>query len=88
MTVGEVTGKVNAILVELLGVDRDLVTPDASLADLGCDSLDRVEVALAIEEVFEIDSRSTYPEDGWMTVADVQAFAVAACCGPDVEAQP
>ncbi len=48
--------KVIEIIVEQLNVDRDKVTPDASFVDdLGADSLDLVELIMAMEEAFEIE---------------------------------
>ena len=48
-----VTDKVKNIIVEQLGVDEEEVTPDASFVDeLGADSLDTVELVMALEEEF------------------------------------
>ena len=45
--------KVQAIVVEHLGVDADKVTASASfIEDLGADSLDTVELVMAFEEEF------------------------------------
>lgn len=45
--------KVKAIIVEQLGVEEDEVTPEASfIDDLGADSLDLVELIMAMEEEF------------------------------------
>lgn len=47
--------KVKAILVEELGVDEDKVTKDANIIDdLGADSLDVVEMIMALEDAFDI----------------------------------
>merc|ERR1719331_2629072 len=52
----EVEDKVKAIIAEQLGVDAGTVTPDASFTeDLGADSLDAVELIMAIEEAFDIE---------------------------------
>ncbi|MEB3251329.1 MAG: acyl carrier protein, partial [Cyanobacteriota bacterium] len=52
----EVLEKVQSIVSEQLGVDRYKVTPDASFAnDLGADSLDTVELVMALEEEFGIE---------------------------------
>ncbi len=41
---------------EQLGVDKSKVTPEASFTtDLGADSLDSVELIMAIEDEFEIE---------------------------------
>ena len=51
-----VTDKVKNIIVEQLGVDEEEVTPDASYVDeLGADSLDTVELVMALEEEFSIE---------------------------------
>ena len=44
------------IIAKQLGVDEDNVTPDASfMEDLGADSLDTVELVMALEEEFDIE---------------------------------
>ena len=44
------------IVVEQLGVKEDEVTPNASFVDdLGADSLDTVELVMALEEEFECE---------------------------------
>ena len=48
-----VESKVKKIIVERLGVNADQVTPDAKfIEDLGADSLDTVELVMALEEEF------------------------------------
>ena len=48
--------KVKQIIVEQLGVDEAQVDPTASFVDdLGADSLDTVELVMALEEEFEIE---------------------------------
>ncbi len=48
--------KIKKIVVEQLGVDEDEVTMEASfIDDLGADSLDIVELIMALEEEFEIE---------------------------------
>ena len=48
--------KVKQIIVEQLGVDEGEVTPSASFVDdLGADSLDQVELVMALEEVFDLE---------------------------------
>ncbi len=52
----EIEAKVKSIIVEQLGVDEDEVTMDASFTDdLGADSLDIVELVMALEEEFSIE---------------------------------
>jgi acyl carrier protein len=51
-----VEAKVKEIIVEQLGVNADEVTPDASFVeDLGADSLDQVELVMALEEAFKAE---------------------------------
>ena len=48
--------KVRQIIVEQLGVEPSEVTPAASFVDdLGADSLDRVELIMALEETFGVE---------------------------------
>ena len=52
----EIADKVKSIVVEQLGVAEDQVTPEAKFVeDLGADSLDQVELVMALEEVFGSD---------------------------------
>ena len=51
-----VAEKVKSIISDQLGVDPDQVTPEASFTDdLGGDSLDVVELVMALEEEFETE---------------------------------
>ena len=51
-----VSEKVKKIIVDQLGVEEDLVTPEASFVDdLGADSLDTVELVMALEEEFGVE---------------------------------
>ena len=53
MTIEE---KVRGIIIEQLGVDEEEVTPTASFVDdLGADSLDQVELVMALEEEFKLE---------------------------------
>ena len=48
--------RVKEIIVEQLGVDPAQVTPEASFVnDLGADSLDTVELVMALEEEFNLE---------------------------------
>ena len=52
----EITEKVKQIISEQLGVEESEVTPSASFVDdLGADSLDTVELVMALEENFDIE---------------------------------
>lgn len=48
--------KIRAVLVEQLGVEEDDVTMESSLMDdLGADSLDLVELIMALEQEFDVE---------------------------------
>lgn len=48
--------RVKQIVAEQLGVDEDQVTEEASfMDDLGADSLDTVELVMALEEEFDVE---------------------------------
>jgi acyl carrier protein len=52
----EINEKVKQIIGEQLGVDEAEVTPSASFVDdLGADSLDQVELVMALEEAFDLE---------------------------------
>ena len=56
MSSEEVLERVKGIIVEQLGVAENTVTLDASfIDDLGADSLDIVELVMALEEEFNIE---------------------------------
>jgi acyl carrier protein len=51
-----VADRVKKIIVDQLGVEEETVTPEASFVDdLGADSLDTVELVMALEEEFGIE---------------------------------
>lgn len=48
--------KIKKIVTEQLEVDESIITLDASItADLGADSLDLVDLAMSIEDEFDIE---------------------------------
>ena len=56
MAASAVEAKVREIICEQLGVSEDEVTPEASfIEDLGADSLDIVELVMALEEEYEME---------------------------------
>lgn len=61
--------KVKQIIVDQLGVEPSEVTPTASFVDdLGADSLDRVELIMALEETFSLE----IPDDEAEKISTVQ----------------
>ncbi|MDP6657502.1 MAG: acyl carrier protein [Nitrospinaceae bacterium] len=64
-----VEAKVKEIIVDQLGVDDKQVTATASfIDDLGADSLDTVELVMALEEEFDIE----IPDEEAEKIAKVQ----------------
>ena len=74
MTEEELLNKIKAVVVEKLGVKPEDVAPDASFVnDLGADSLDRVELVMALEEEFDIEILDEDAEK-FIKVSDVLAY--------------
>jgi acyl carrier protein len=66
--------RVKDIIVEQLGVKPDQVTPEAKfIEDLGADSLDTVELIMALEEEFGIEVPDEQAEK-LLTVGDVGKY--------------
>lgn len=73
----DIEEKVSTIVAEKLGVDRGEVTPDAVfIDDLGADSLDLVELIMAMEEEFGFEIADEDAEK-LRTVGDVINFIKA-----------
>ena len=52
----DMQNKVADIIANQLGVDKEIITPEASVVDdLGADSLDVVELVMALEEAFDLE---------------------------------
>ena len=69
-----VADRVKKIIVDQLGVEEELVTPDASFVDdLGADSLDIVELVMTMEEEFDLDIPDEDAEK-MKTVGDVTKY--------------
>ena len=70
--------KIRSLVAEQLGVAADSVAPAAHiLDDLGADSLDIVEMMMAIEEQFDIEVPDEDVEE-MRTVADVERYVTGA----------
>ena len=52
----ELLSKITKVIVDKLGVTADKVKPEAAFSeDLGADSLDQVELVMALEDEFDIE---------------------------------
>ncbi|KAL6752923.1 acyl carrier protein [Haematococcus lacustris] len=67
----KVLSDVRAIISQQLGTDLDKVAADSKFVDLGADSLDTVEIMMALEEKFEL----TLDEEGAEKISTVQEAA-------------
>jgi len=71
---GEVAERVKSIIVEQLGVSMEEVTEQASfIEDLGADSLDIVELIMALEGEYEMEIPDEDAEK-MITVGDVLSY--------------
>lgn len=62
--------KIKEIIAEQIGIDKDHMDESDMLADLGADSLDVIEIAMWLEDEFDIEiSEDDMSID--MTVAEV-----------------
>ena len=66
--------KLAALLSEQFGVDVDSITMDTSSEDLGADSLDIVEMTMAVEEEFGLEDMDEEDLSGISTVADLVRY--------------
>lgn len=84
-TKDEVFEKVQAALVDALGVDDDEVTPEATMVgDLGAESIDFLDIVFRLEKAFEIEiprselfpedilTNAEYVQDGRVTEAGIE----------------
>ncbi len=69
MNMSDVVARVTELVVENLGVDAEKVTESANFVDdLGADSLDTVELVMALEEEFGIE----IPDEAAEKITNVQ----------------
>ena len=66
--------KIKELIVDQLDVEEDKVTMDANIQDdLGADSLDIVDLVMAVEDEFEVKIEDDVVE-GMKTVGDIVKF--------------
>jgi len=73
---GEVAARVNRVVAKALGVAEANLRPEASLRDLGVDSLDLVVLVMAIEEEFQVELEPSAASE-LKTLADLTVRLVA-----------
>ena len=66
--------KIAGLLSEQFGVEADSITMDTSFEDLGADSLDIVELTMAVEEEFGLENVDEDDLSGVATVADLVRY--------------
>ena len=66
--------RVKTMIAAHIGIEEDRVTPEAVLvADLGANSLDLVEITMALEQEFELTISDAVAEE-FQTIADIEAY--------------
>lgn len=83
--------RVVELVIEQLGVEREEVTPEASfLQDLGADSLDTVELVMALENEFGIEipdeaaQKITTVGEAVKYIKKAKGVSESAPCTPDI----
>jgi len=72
----DLIGRIRGLVSDQLGLSLSDVTPDANiLDDLGADSLDVVEMVMAIEETFDIEIPDEDAEK-MRTIGDVEIYVM------------
>lgn len=67
--------QLKALLAEQFGVDAQTITKETSFEeDLGADSLDLVDMSMALEEVFGVEELTEEEIAGITTVGDLVRF--------------
>lgn len=67
--------KLKKLMAEQLSLDEEIITEEATFdGDLGIDSLDVVELMMAIEEEFELEELGDEDLSRFTTVGDVLAY--------------
>ena len=74
MSTATIETKVKSIIADQLGVGEDEIKPESSfIEDLGADSLDIVELVMAMEEEFEVEIPDEQAEN-IKTVGDAVSY--------------
>jgi acyl carrier protein len=74
--IAELEDRIRNVVARQLGVERSEVVPDATLLDdLGADSLELVELLMALEDEFDIEVPEEVAETV-ATIADVERYLI------------
>ena len=74
----EVYEKIVSLLSEQLGIDKEKITPESDVVkDLGADSLDVVQMLMAMEEEFDMGEANEDELAGLKTVGDAVNFVAS-----------
>ena len=77
MTNEELFNSIKQMIVDQLGVDEDTITEDSSFVDdLNADSLDMVELVMAMEQEFDIEIPDDVAEN-FTKVGDIVKYVEA-----------
>jgi acyl carrier protein len=83
----DIQNKITKVIVEKLGVTEDQVKPEAAfIDDLGADSLDQVELVMALEDEFDIEIPDEEAEK-LKKVSDVIAYVSSKAYVPQLHPQ-
>ena len=63
--------KISSLLAEQFGVDADSITMETTFEELGADSLDIVELTMAVEEEFGLENMDEEDLSGIAVVGDL-----------------
>lgn len=73
-----ITNRIQKIICEQFGLANESVTPEKNIRnDLGADSLDQVELVMAIEDEFELEIGDETASK-WITVQDAIDYVTQA----------
>lgn len=77
MTDEEIKSKVNQIFIEEFEIPQEKIVPEAEIfTTLGLDSLDIVDLVVALEKIFEVKIKSRESLQQIRTVGDIYQFII------------
>ena len=66
--------KIIEIIADKLSIDKSKISEDTSFEDIGADSLDLVQVTMAIEEEFDLDEIPEEASEKLKTLKDIITY--------------